>query len=448
MALTKRAKHSKLNLSMINKAQELKNKIFFVFFILIIYRFGSYIPLPGVDANVLSEVAKQSANGILGIFNVLSGGSLGRMSIFALTIMPYITSSIIVQLLTVASKTLENLKKEGGEAGRKQIAQYVKYGTILLSIAQGLGIATGLENMQFGASLVVQNPGFFFKITAVSTLTGGTLLLMWLGEQINEKGIGNGISMIIFSGIVAGLPSSLAGTFDLVKTGALSELILFVLLIMAVVIIALIVFFERSFRKIIVQYPKRQIGNKIFGGETSHLPLKLNTAGVIPPIFASSILLFPMTIANFSQNGEENSILQNISIYLGHGKPLYIIAYIALIVFFTFFYTAVVFNPLETAENLKKHGGVVPGRRPGKNTAEYLDFVLSRITVIGAIYIAAICLFPEIMISAYSVPFYLGGTSVLIIVNVVMETMTQIQTNLYSQQYEGLMKNMRIKGRK
>jgi preprotein translocase subunit SecY len=360
--------------------------------------------------------------------------------------MPYITSSIIMQLLTVVSKTLEALKKEG-ESGRKKINQYTRYGTVLLSAFQGFGVAVSLESMVSGSSSVVNDPGLFFRVTTVVSLVSGTMLLMWLGEQISSRGIGNGTSLIIFSGIVAGLPSALARTFELGKAGALSAPIIILLILLVGAMIALVVFMERAQRKILVQYPKRQVGNKIYGGENSHLPLKLNTAGVIPPIFASSILLFPLTIAQFTKN-TESDFLNSITMYLAHGKPLYIALYIALIVFFCFFYTAVVFNPNETAENLKKYNGFVPGRRPGKNTAEYLDYVLTRLTVIGAIYISVLCALPEVLMAHYSVPFYLGGTSILIVVNVVIDTMTQVQTHLFAHQYEGLIKKAKLRERR
>ena len=447
MAIAKKSKLPNIDLSLISKAEELKQRIFFTLGLLIVYRIGSYIPLPGIDAFALAEVAEQNAGGILGVFNMLSGGSLGRMSIFALSIMPYITSSIIIQLLTVVSKTLENLKKDG-EAGRKKINQYTRAGTVLLSVFQGLGIAVGLEAMSGTNGAVVPDPGLFFRVAAVSALTSGTMFLMWLGEQITARGVANGISLIIFSGIVAGLPNALASTFELARTGVLSEFFILLLLLMAILLVAVIVFFESSNRRILVQYPKRQVGNKIYGGESSYIPLKLNTAGVIPPIFASSILLFPTTIANFSKSSESSGILETIILYLGHGKPLYILMYVVLIMFFCFFYTAIIFNPNDTADNLKKHGGYIPGRRPGRNTAEFLDFVLTRLTVIGAIYLAIICVLPEILIASYSVPFYLGGTSILIVVNVVIDTMTQVQTHLFSQQYEGLIKKMKLREKK
>lgn len=447
MASSAKKLASGINLGGLTKAQELKKRIWFAIGALIVYRIGAYIPLPGVNPSVLEEIISRNAGGILGMFNMLSGGSLGRMTIFALAIMPYITASIIIQLMTVVSKTLETLKKEG-EAGRRKINQYVRYGTVILAAFQGFGVAVGLEGMSGQAGSVVMDPGFFFRITTVVTLTGGTVFLMWLGEQITARGIGNGTSLIIFSGIVAGLPTALAGTFELGRTGALSGYLIVLFLLLAVALVAIIVFMERAQRRIIVQYPKRQVGNKMYGGEASHIPLKLNTAGVIPPIFASSILLFPLTIASFSA-GKGPHWLESIILYLGHGKPLYIALYIILIGFFCFFYTSVVFNPNDTAENLKKHGGFIPGKRPGKNTADYLDYVLTRLTVIGAIYIALICALPEMLISKYSVPFYLGGTSILIVVNVVMDTLVQVQTHLFAHQYQGLIKKANlIRGKK
>jgi preprotein translocase subunit SecY len=428
------------------KAGDLKKRLRFLLLALIVFRFGAYIPIPGIDATVLADIASRNAGGILGMFNMLSGGSLGRMTIFALAIMPYITASIIIQLMTVVSKNLEAMKKEG-DAGRRKMNQYTRYLTVLLAAFQGYGVAIGLESMTTGGGPVVPDPGAFFRLTAITTLTGGTVFLMWLGEQITQRGIGNGISLIIFSGIVAGLPSAIAGTFELGRTGAMSVVMILVLCILAIGAVWAIVFMERSHRRILVQYPKRQVGNKMFGGEASHIPLKLNTAGVIPPIFASSILLFPLTIANFSQ-GKESVWLEAIARHLAHGKPLYILCYVALITFFSFFYTAIVFNPDETADNLKKYGGIVPGRRPGKATAEYFDYVLTRLTVVGAAYISAVCILPEVLITKYSVPFYLGGTSLLIVVNVVLDTMTQIQTYLYAHQYEGLLKKTQLRGRK
>jgi preprotein translocase subunit SecY len=439
---------SNINFGVLGQAKELKSRIWFTIIALIVYRFGTYIPLANIDPHALSALMKHNAGGVLGIFNMFSGGALGRMTIFALNIMPYITASIIIQLMTVVSSHMEALKKEG-ETGRRKITQYTRYATVILATFQGLGIAIGLEGMQGGSSQVVLDPGLFFRLTTVTTLVGGTLFLMWLGEQITNRGIGNGVSLIIFSGIVANLPNALASTFDLGRTGAISTWVIIMLLILAVAVIASIVFMERAHRRIIVQYPKRQKGNKVFGGESSHIPLKLNTAGVIPPIFASSILLFPATLAGFNSNREGISpILETIVRYISHGQPLYIVLYVAIIIFFCFFYTSIVFNPDETAENLKKNGGFVPGRRPGKNTAEYFDYVLTRLTVIGAIYLSAICVLPELLISNYSVPFYLGGTSLLIVVNVLLDTLSQVQTHLFAHQYEGLIKKSKLKGRR
>ena len=427
---------------LISKADELKSRIFYTLIAIIIFRFGSYIPVPGINSVVLQELTQQNGSGILGMFNMLSGGALGRMTIFALSITPYITASIIIQILSVIHKPLEMLKKEG-EAGRKKINQYTRYATILLSMFQGYGIAVGLESLSTSAGSAVTDPGMFFRITAVVTLAGGTCFLMWLGEQITARGIGNGTSLIIFSGIVAGLPTALASMFDLGRTGAVSAIFIVALLFISVGLIYLIVFVERSYRKIPVQYPRRQVGNKIYEGDSSHIPIKINTAGVIPPIFASSILLFPVTIANFTSGGAsatEMGILQTIIMYLGHGKPLYLVLYVAMIVFFSFFYTAIIFNPEETAENLKKYGGFIPGKRPGAHTAEYFDYVLTRMTVLGASYLSLICVLPEILITKYAVPFYLGGTSILIVVNVVMDTVAQVQTHLFAKQYQGLLK--------
>lgn len=431
-----------VDFSVLGKAQELKRRILFALMMLVIYRLGTYVPLPGIDPYALQQVIQQNSGGILGMFNMFSGGALGRMTIFALNIMPYITASIIIQLMTVVSSHLGQLKKDG-EQGRRKIIQYTRYGTVFLAFFQGMGIAVGLE----GSSGVVIDPGVFFRITTAISLVGGTVFLMWLGEQITSRGIGNGISLIIFAGIVAELPSALAGTFDLGRTGALSTGLILLLFVMAILVIALIVFIERSQRRVLVQYPKRQKGNKMFGGESSHIPLKINTAGVIPPIFASSLLLFPLTIAGFQGAGGPEW-LEVVVRYLGHGKPLYILLYISLIMFFAFFYTAVVFNPDDTADNLRKNGGFIPGRRPGKHTSEYLDYVLTRLTAIGSVYLAAVCVLPELLVSQYAVPFYLGGTSLLIVVNVVIDTMGQVQTHLFAHQYEGLIKKSRLKGRR
>lgn len=429
-----------LNFSAFTKAEELKKRIWFTLGALLVYRLGTYIPIPGIDPAALAEIFRQQQSGIIGIFNMFSGGAVGRMAIFALTIMPYISASIIIQLMTTVSPHLEQLKKDG-EQGRKQINQYTRYGTVVLAILQGYGIAVGLE----GAGNVVLDPGVFFRLTTVITLVGGTVFLMWLGEQITARGVGNGISLIIFAGIVAELPAALAGTLELGRQGALSTGIILVLMIMVVGVIAFIVFMERAQRRLLVQYPKRQVGQKMYGGDSSHLPLKLNTAGVIPPIFASSLLLLPITVANFTA-GQGPDWLNTITAWLGHGQPLYMALYAAGIIFFCFFYTAIVFNPADTADNLKKHGGFVPGIRPGKRTAEYIDHVLTRLTAVGAIYLTFVCLLPEILISQYSIPFYFGGTSLLIVVNVTMDTVAQVQSHLLAHQYEGLIKKSKLRG--
>ncbi|MFD1330537.1 preprotein translocase subunit SecY [Methylopila musalis] len=433
-----------LNFSAFSKADELKKRIWFTLGALLIYRLGTYIPLPGINPAALAQVFQQQQTGIIGLFNMFSGGAVGRMAIFALAIMPYISASIIVQLMTTVSPHLEALKKEG-EQGRKIINQYTRYGTVLLAVVQAYGIAVGLE----GQANVVVDPGLFFRIATVITLTGGTMFLMWLGEQITARGIGNGISLIIFAGIVAELPAAVAGTLELSRTGALSSAIILGVAVMAVAVIAFIVYMERAQRRLLIQYPKRQVSqNRMTGGESSHLPLKLNTAGVIPPIFASSLLLLPTTIANFSAQGAGAGWLSAITTHLAHGRPLYMVLYVALIVFFCFFYTAIVFNPTETADNLKKYGGFIPGIRPGERTAEYIDYVLTRITVVGAAYMALVCLLPEILISYAAVPFYFGGTSLLIVVSVTMDTVAQVQGHLYAAQYEGLIKKAKLRGKR
>jgi len=426
------------------KADELKKRLWFTVGALIIYRLGTYLPLPGINPGALADIFSQQSSGILGMFDMFSGGALGRMTIFALNIMPYITASIIMQLMTAIVPSLEALKKDG-EGGRKTINQYTRYLTVLLASVQGYGIAVALES----ASGVVGDPGMFFRLTTVVTLVGGTLFLMWLGEQITIRGVGNGISLIIFSGIVAELPTALAGTLELGRTGALSSLLIVLLFVMAAAVIAFIVFIERSVRKIVVQYPKRQHGNKVFGGDQSFLPLKINVPGVIPPIFASSLLLMPVSIINLTggQSGGAEWLV-TLNALLGRGQPLYLAIYIGMIVFFAFFYTAIVFNPEETADNLRKYGGYVPGIRPGKSTADYLDFVLTRLTVLGAAYLAAVCILPEILISQYAVPFYFGGTSLLIVVTVTLDTVGQVQSHLLAHQYEGLVKKSRLKGRR
>jgi len=437
---------SSINLSAFSKATELKSRIWFTLGALVIYRLGTYIPIPGIDPSILQDVFSRNAGGILGMFDMFSGGALGRMTIFALNIMPYISASIIIQLLTAVSPTLEALKKEG-ESGRKKLNQYTRLGTVLLAAVQSYGIAVGLEGMRAGAQSAVLDPGLFFRLVTVVTLTSGTVFLMWLGEQITARGIGNGISLIIMSGIVAQLPSAIAGTLELGRQGALSTGLILIVLVMAVAVITFIVFMERAQRRLLIQYPKRQVGNRMFEGQTSHLPLKLNTSGVIPPIFASSLLLLPTTVANFTA-GQGPEWLTAITTQLSHGRPLFLALYVALIVFFAFFYTAIVFNPTETAENLKKHGGFIPGIRPGERTAEYIDYVLSRITVIGAAYLAVVCLFPEILISYAAVPFYFGGTSLLIVVSVTMDTVAQVQGYLLAHQYEGLIKRSKLRGRR
>ncbi len=437
-----------LNLSAFSKATELKNRIWFTLGALVVYRLGTYIPLPGIDPAVLNQVFSQNAGGILAMFNMFSGGALGRMTIFALNIMPYISASIIVQLLTAVSPSLETLKKEGA-AGQKKLNQYTRYGTVALSLVQAYGIAVGLESMHSGAQSAVLDPGLFFRLTTAVTLTGGTVFLMWLGEQITARGVGNGISLIIMAGIVANLPHALASTLELGRTGALSTAFIVGFLVLAVAVVAFIVFMELAHRRILIQYPKRQVGNKMFGGDSSHLPLKINSSGVIPPIFASSLLLLPTTIANFAANGGHGTgWLAQIAAYLAGGSPLFLGLYGVLIIFFTFFYTAIVFNPTETADNLRKYGGFIPGIRPGKNTADYLDYVLTRLTVVGAIYLTAVCLLPQVLISEYAVPFYFGGTSLLIVVSVTMDTVAQIQSHLVAHQYEGLIKKAKLRGRR
>ncbi|MDJ0948202.1 MAG: preprotein translocase subunit SecY [Alphaproteobacteria bacterium] len=434
------------NFAAFSKATELKKRIWFTLGALIIYRLGTYIPIPGIDSSIIRDIFDAQAGGILGMFNMFSGGALSRMTIFALNIMPYISAAIIMQLMTAVSPKLEQLKKEG-EAGRKKINQYTRYGTVLLAAVQAYGLAVGLEGMSGSQGSAVIDPGAFFRATTVITIVGGTIFLMWLGEQITARGVGNGISLIIFSGIVAELPSALVSTLELGRQGALPTLLIVGLLVMAIVVIAFIVFMERAHRRVVVQYPKRQQGMRMTAGESSHLPLKLNTAGVIPPIFASSLLLMPMTMAGFSA-GQGPEWLNFIAAYIGPGQPIYILLYVSLIVFFCFFYTSIVFNPADTADNLKKYGGFIPGIRPGANTADYLDFVLTRITVIGAAYLSLVCVLPEILISRFQVPFYFGGTSLLIVVSVTMDTVTQVQSHLIAHQYEGLIRKSKLRGRR
>ncbi len=426
------------------KADELKKRIWFTLGALFVFRLGTYIPMPGIDPAAFEASFAGHKQGVLELFNMFSGGAVQRMAIFALNIMPYISASIIIQLLTSTIPQLETLKKEG-ESGRKIINQYTRYLTVFLAAFQAYGIAVGLE----GQHSVVTEPGWFFRISTVLTLMGGTMFLMWLGEQITSRGIGNGSSLIIFAGIIAAFPSAIANTLELGRQGAISTGLILVVVVMAVAVIAFIVFMERAQRRVLITYPKRQQGNKVYEGQTSFLPLKLNTSGVIPPIFASSLLLLPTTIANFSaQGGTTNGIMGVITTYLGHGRPLYMLTYIGLIVFFAFFYTAIVFNPQETADNLKKHGGFIPGIRPGERTSQYIDKVLMRITVLGAAYLALICLLPEILISYAALPFYFGGTSLLIVVSVTMDTVAQIHGHLQAHQYEGLIKKSKLRGRR
>ncbi len=444
MASTADQLAANLNFGAFAKATELKKRLWFTLGALIVYRLGTYIPIPGIDPVVMQDVFEQNAGGILGMFDVFAGGALGRMTIFALNVMPYISASIIMQLMTTISPTLEQWKKEG-EQGRKKINQYTRYGTVLLAALQGYGIAAGLEGLTSSAGSAVPDPGMFFRFSTVITLTGGTLFLMWLGEQITARGVGNGISLIIFAGIVAQLPSALVSTLELGRTGALSTVTILGLIIMVGLVITGSVFMERAQRRLLVQYPKRQVGNRMMGGENTHLPLKLNTAGVIPPIFASSLLLMPITVAQFSA-GQGPEWMTTITALLGRGQPLFLTLYIGGIVFFCFFYTAIVFNPEDTADNLKKYGGFIPGIRPGQRTAEYIDYVLTRLTVVGAAYLALVALLPELLISQLAVPFFFGGTSLLIVVSVTMDTVAQIQSHLVAHQYEGLIKKAKLRG--
>jgi preprotein translocase subunit SecY len=432
-----------INWGAFGKAEELKKRILFTLGALIIYRLGTYIPLPGIDPAVFEASFAGKQQGVLELFNMFAGGAVQRMAIFALNIMPYISASIIIQMLTSVFPTLEALKKEG-EPGRKVINQYTRYLTVLLAAFQAYGISIGLE----GQAGVVLEPGLFFRISTVLTLMGGTMFLMWIGEQITSRGIGNGSSLIIFAGIVAAFPSAVVSTLELGRQGAISTALIIGVLAMSVGVVAFIVFMERAQRRLLITYPKRQQGNKVYEGQTSFLPLKLNTSGVIPPIFASSLLLLPVTIANFSQGQGGTGILATITTYLGHGRPLYMVVYVGLIVFFAFFYTAIVFNPVETADNLKKHGGFIPGIRPGERTAQYIDTILTRITVLGAGYLALICLLPEMLISYAALPFYFGGTSLLIVVSVTMDTVAQIMGHLQAHQYEGLIKKAKLRGKR
>lgn len=420
-----------------SQPNDLRNRILFTIFILTVYRFGTFVPLSGIDPEQLQIMMQDSQRGLLGMFNVFAGGAIKRMAIFALGIMPYISSSIIVQLLTGTSDYFKNLKSQG-EIGRQKITQITRYGTVLLATVQGYGLAVGLES---SANLVI-NPGIFFKVSTVTTIVAGTIFLMWLGEQITQRGIGNGISLIIFSGIVAEIPRALVTTFELGRTGAISTLMIIAIFVLLILTIMFIVFMERALRKILINYPKRQMGNKIYGGDSSHLPLKINSAGVIPAIFASALLLLPVTFSNFTIS--QNETFLNIISYFSQGQPLYMSLYASGIIFFTFFYTSITFNPNETAENLRKHGGFIPGIRPGESTAIYIDNILTKLTTIGALYLTLVCLMPEFLIANYPIPFYLGGTSILIVVVVAIDTVTQVQTRLMSSQYEQLIKKTKF----
>ena len=426
-----------LNQGAFAKANDLKSRIFFTIGILIVYRLGTYVPLAGIDPQALTQVMSNSQKGLLGMFNIFSGGAVTRMAIFALGIMPYISASIIIQLLTGVSDYFKNLKDQG-ETGRKKITQLTRYGTVFIACLQGYGVSVGLEN----AGSLVLDPGMSFRLTTTISLVAGTTFLMWLGEQITLRGVGNGISLIIFSGIVAEIPRALASTFELGRTGALSATLIIIMFILVIFTVLFIVFFERAMRKILIHYPKRQMGNKVYGGESSHLPLKINTAGVIPAIFASALLLLPVTLTNFGFSDSDTFL--NISSMFTQGQPLYMLLYASGIVFFCFFYTSIVFNPKETAENLRKYGGYIPGIRPGERSAEYIETILNRLTTIGAAYLTFVCLLPEFLISKYPIPFYLGGTSILIVVVVAMDTVTQVQTRLMSSQYESLIKKTKF----
>ncbi|MGB0573137.1 MAG: preprotein translocase subunit SecY [Alphaproteobacteria bacterium] len=445
MASTAEQIASNLNFGAFSKATELKKRLWFTLGALIVYRLGTFIPIPGIDPVIIGDIFTQQSDGILGVFDAFAGGALSRMSIFALNVIPYISAAIIMQLMTAISPSIEQLKKEG-ESGRKKINQYTRYLTVCLAVIQAYGLSVGLESLATSQGAAVENPGYFFRTSTVITIVGGTMFLMWLGEQITARGVGNGISLIIFAGIVAALPTALASTLELGRTGALSALFIIGFLIFAVAVTMFIVFVERAQRRIIVQYPKRQVGNRMFGGESSHIPLKLNTSGVIPIIFATSILLTPVSIAGFSGGG--GGVLNSVTALIGRGQPLFFLLFAALIIFFAFFYTAIVFNPEETADNLKKNGGFVPGIRPGKNTAEFFDYVLTRLTVVGAGYLTLVALLPEILISRFSVPFFFGGTSLLIVVVVSMDTVAQIQSHLLAHQYEGLIRKAKLKGRR
>ena len=434
----------------IPKIPELRKRIIITFLLLVVYRIGVHVPTPGIDREALASFFAQAKGTLLDLFDMFSGGALENLSVFALGIMPYISASIILQLLTVVSPHLEKLSKEG-EAGRRKITQYTRYGTIVLSIIQGFGISVGLERMTGPAGeMVVMNPGLSFQAMTIISLTAGTAFIMWLGEQITERGIGNGISLIIFAGIVARMPNAIINTVRLMGTGEINLFLIVLIVVMMVVVVGVIVFVERGQRRVPVQYAKRVVGRKMYGGQTTHLPLRVNTAGVIPPIFASSILMFPLTIANFlpKQWIEAHPIFQRIIDSLDPGMLIYSILYVGLIIFFCYFYTAVTFNPVDIADNMKKYGGYIPGIRPGKKTAEYIDKVLTRITLGGAIYVSAVCVLPTILIQRFNVPFYFGGTALLIVVGVAMDTVSQIESHLLTRHYEGFLKKTKLKGRR
>ena len=435
-----------LNLGALGKATELKNRLLFTLGALIVFRLGTFLPIPGINPVSLQQFFEQQSSGILGIFDTFSGGALGRMGIFALGVMPYISASIIMTLMQGSIPYMKSLKEQGSK-GQRQLRQITRYATVLIAALQGYGVSIGLESMQTAYGNIVIDPGMFFRITTVVTLVGGTIFLMWLGEQISSRGVGNGISLIITAGILANLPSAFVSTLQLGRTGELSAAFILGILILVLALIIFIVFIEKGQRRLVVQYPKRQVGNKVYGGQSSHLPLKINTAGVIPVIFASSILLLPNTMSGFGA-GTSSDIFLFISSYLGRGQPLYLAIFAAMIIFFGFFYTGIVFNPDEQAENLRKYGGFIPGIRPGENTSKYIDYVLTRLTTIGTIYLALVALLPEFLISKTSIPFYLGGTSLLIVVVVMIDFINQVQSHLFQHQYEGLLKKTKLKGRR
>lgn len=437
---------SNINFAAFAKATDLKKRVLFTLAALVVFRLGTYLPLPGIDPAILGQIFDGHKGGILGMFDMFAGGAFGRMSIFALNIMPYISASIIVQLMTSAVPQFEALKKEG-ESGRKKINQYSRYLTVLLGCMQGYGLAIGMENMNAGSVSAVIEPGLVFRLSTMITLVSGTMFVMWLGEQITARGLGNGVSLIIFAGIVAEFPRSLAGLLEMTRVGTINVLLLLAIMVMVVAVILFVVFMERAHRRVLVQYPKRQMGGFASGRESSHMPLKLNTSGVIPPIFASALLLLPLSAAGLvGTSGPQ--WLQSVTGMLQHGQPLFILLYVLLIVFFSFFYTSIVFNPTEVAENLRKNSGFIPGTRPGQHTAEYLDYILSRITVVGAAYLVIVCLIPELLTSYSSVPLYFGGTSLLIIVSVTMDTVAQIHSHMLAHQYEGLVKKSKLRGRR